>query len=137
MDDPWLIGLFLGLGALLYSSVGHGGASAYIAILTLMGNLPESIRSIALGLNVIVATVAAINYYRQGAFSWRLFWPFALTSIPMALVGGWAVLWIGLKSPFGFGPDCCGNAHVISRGKVFQRKSGGKIAGSKPLSPAP
>ncbi len=89
MDDPWLIGLMLGLGALLYSSVGHGGASAYIAILTLMGSPPELIRSLALGLNVVVATVGSINYQRAGAFSWQLFWPFALTSIPMALVGSW------------------------------------------------
>lgn len=137
MDDPWLIGLFLGLGALLYSSVGHGGASAYIAILTLMGNLPESIRSIALGLNVIVATVAAINYYRQGAFSWRLFWPFALTSIPMALVGGWVApsFGSGLKVLLGLVLIAAAMRMLFPEGKYFKENREGKSPDQSPSHP--
>ncbi len=122
MDDPWLIGLFLGLGALLYSSVGHGGASAYIAILTLLGNSPESVRAIALGLNVIVATTGAINYQRAKAFSWRLFWSFALFSIPMAFVGGWCVPYFGssLKLALGLVLIFAAGRMILPLGKTNQ-----------------
>lgn len=82
-----LVGVALGMGALLYSSVGHGGASAYIAILSLLGVATERIPVLALGFNVVVASVGTINYCRAGAFRWHLFWPFALASVPMAFAG--------------------------------------------------
>jgi len=82
-----LVGVALGLGALLYSSVGHGGASAYIAILGLLGVGTDRIPVLALCFNVVVASIGTINYYRAGAFRWPLFWPFALASVPMAFVG--------------------------------------------------
>lgn len=82
-----LVGVALGMGALLYSSVGHGGASAYIAILSLLGVATDRIPVLALCFNVVVASVGSINYFRAGAFRWPLFWPFALASVPMAFVG--------------------------------------------------
>jgi uncharacterized membrane protein YfcA len=77
------------LVAFLYSSVGHAGASGYIAVMTLLGMLPKEIKPLALTLNVAVAAIATRQFARAGHFSWRLFWPFALLSAPFAWLGGW------------------------------------------------
>lgn len=78
--------------ALLYSSVGHGGGSGYLAVMALFGFAPEVMKPTALSLNIIVAAIATIRYYRAGHFSWRLFRPFVATSIPLAFIGGWIKL---------------------------------------------
>ncbi len=75
--------------ALLYSSVGHAGASGYIAVLTLFGMGVEVIRPTALTLNILVAAIGFLQWWRAGFFSWSLFWPFALLSVPAAFFGGW------------------------------------------------
>lgn len=74
--------------AFLYSSVGHAGASGYIAVMSLASLSPEVIRPSALLLNILVAGIGSWQFHRAGHFSWRLFWPFALLSIPLAFVGG-------------------------------------------------
>ncbi len=74
--------------ALLYSSVGHGGASGYLAAMALFGVAPAVMKPTALALNILVATIATVKYLRAGCFSARLFWAFACTSIPLAFVGG-------------------------------------------------
>lgn len=74
--------------AFLYSSVGHAGASGYLAVLALVGMAPAEMKPVALTLNVIVATVGTVQFLRAGHFSWRLFWPFALASVPFAFAGG-------------------------------------------------
>src|SRR5678809_1698596 len=91
MDSTHLILLFCAIGviALLYSSVGHAGASGYIATMTLFGIAPMVIRPTALVLNILVATIGTFQFWRAGYFSWKLFWPFALLSIPAAYVGGY------------------------------------------------
>jgi hypothetical protein len=71
-----------------YASVGHGGASAYLAAMALAGVAPAEMRPIALLLNVLVSSLAAWKFYRAGHFRWSLFWPFAVVSIPLAYVGG-------------------------------------------------
>ncbi|MDO9050505.1 MAG: sulfite exporter TauE/SafE family protein [Methylotenera sp.] len=76
------------LSALLYSSVGHGGASAYLASMALIGIAPETMRPAALVLNVAVASIALYKFYRVGAFSAKLFWPLAIAAMPMAFLGG-------------------------------------------------
>ena len=78
--------------AVLYSSVGHAGASGYIAVMTLAGLAPEFIRPTALVLNILVASLTSYQFYRAGHFSWRLFWPFALMSVPCAFLGGYLSL---------------------------------------------
>ena len=78
--------------AILYSSVGHGGASGYLAVMALLGVMPEVTRPTALVLNLFVASIAFYRFYREGHFSWKLFWPFAVTSIPLAFVGGMITL---------------------------------------------
>jgi len=75
--------------AFLYSSVGHAGASGYIAVMSLFGLSQQTIKPTALTLNIIVASIATWQFYRAGHFSWRLFWPFALLAIPFAFMGGY------------------------------------------------
>ena len=74
--------------AALYSSVGHGGASGYLAVMAFLGVMPEVTRPTALVLNLFVASIGTYQFWRAGYFSWRTFWPFAVTSIPFAFVGG-------------------------------------------------
>lgn len=78
--------------ALLYSSVGHAGASGYIAVLTLAGLSAASVRPLALVLNILVASIASVRFYRAGYFRPRLFWPLAALAIPCAALGGAAHL---------------------------------------------
>jgi uncharacterized membrane protein YfcA len=78
--------------ALLYSSVGHAGASGYIAVMTLFGLGVEVIRPTALALNILVAAIGFIQWWRAGHFAWALFWPFALLSVPAAFLGGWLAI---------------------------------------------
>lgn len=79
--------LFLIVGA-LYSSVGHAGASGYLAAMGLMGIEASVMRPTALAVNVLVAGIALIQFARAGHFSWRLIWPLVITSIPAAFLGG-------------------------------------------------
>jgi uncharacterized membrane protein YfcA len=83
-----LLSLAVLVVAFLYSSVGHAGASGYIAVMALASLAPTVIKPTALALNIVVATIGTVQYWRAGHFSWRLFWPFALASIPLAFVGG-------------------------------------------------
>ncbi len=79
--------LVLLLVSFLYSSVGHGGASGYIAVLTLAGVSSVMIRPAALILNVFVAGIAYYQYFKAGEFKWKLFYPFAILSVPFAWLG--------------------------------------------------
>ncbi|MEK7414416.1 MAG: sulfite exporter TauE/SafE family protein [Planctomycetota bacterium] len=74
--------------AFLYATVGHAGASGYLAAMALSGMAPAQMKPIALVLNLVVGLIALIQFARAGYFSWRLFWPFALGSVPCALIGG-------------------------------------------------
>ena len=71
-----------------YASVGHGGASAYLAAMALAGIAPQEMRPVVLLLNILVSSLATWKFWRAGHFRWRLFWPFAAVSIPLAYVGG-------------------------------------------------
>jgi len=85
--DPSLLA-GLGAVAFLYASVGHGGASGYIAVLALAGFGAEQIRPLALELNVVVAGLATAVYARAGHFQRAVFGPLALAAVPAALLGG-------------------------------------------------
>jgi uncharacterized membrane protein YfcA len=87
-DNVFLVAFGIIVVAFLYSSVGHAGASGYIAVMTLASFSPEFIRPTALILNILVASLATWQFYRAGHFSFRLFWPFAILSVPMAFIGG-------------------------------------------------
>lgn len=78
----------IGLAALLYSSVGHAGASGYLAAMTFCGTATAALKPTALVLNLLVATLGSWRFCRAGHFRWRVLWPFAVTSVPAAFLGG-------------------------------------------------
>ena len=83
-----LLAFLMFLGAVLYTSVGHGGASAYIALMALFG-LPSSVmRPTALVLNILVSSLTSFRFIKAGLFRWRTVWPFLIGAIPMAFLGG-------------------------------------------------
>lgn len=75
-------------GAALYTSVGHAGASAYIALMALFGLPAGVMRPTALVLNILVSGFASIRYLNAGLFRWRTLWPVLIGAIPMAFLGG-------------------------------------------------
>ena len=89
--QPELVALLLAsvfLVAFAYASVGHGGASGYLAVLSFFGMAPAAMAPGALCLNLLVAGTSFTLYWRAGHFTVRLMWPFLLTSVPFALLGG-------------------------------------------------
>jgi len=86
----WILLFFV--VAFLYSAVGHGGASGYLALMSIWHLAPEHLKPVALILNLVVSGIAFIQFYRQGHFLWRLFLPIAALSIPMAYLGGFTPL---------------------------------------------
>src|SRR5215212_3986993 len=86
--DPVIFYFALFVIAMLYASVGHGGASGYLALMALYGIAPSVMKPTALMLNLFVSIVSFIQYYRGGHFRFNLFWPLAIASVPMAFVGG-------------------------------------------------
>ncbi|MCC5913335.1 MAG: sulfite exporter TauE/SafE family protein [Balneolaceae bacterium] len=85
--------------AFLYSSVGHGGASGYLALMAILSVSHLTMRPAALLLNILVASIAAWHFIRAGYFSTRIFIPFALASVPAAFIGGTIVLGEDLYKP--------------------------------------
>lgn len=83
----WVAAL-MAVAAALYSSVGHGGASAYLAIMALFAVAPETMRPTALTLNLVVATFAAIRFAVNGQTNWRLLAAFSVAAVPAAFLGG-------------------------------------------------
>ena len=92
VSETLIIATLFFVGAALYASVGHGGASSYLAVMGLFSLAPEVMKPTALAINILVSAVATLKFYRAGLFSWRLFWPFAVVSIPAAFIGGATIL---------------------------------------------
>jgi uncharacterized membrane protein YfcA len=88
VDQALLLAVLFFAAAVLYSSVGHGGASGYLAAMGLVGVAPVVMRPTALVMNIAVASISLYRFSRASGFRWRLFLPFAITSVPMAYVGG-------------------------------------------------
>lgn len=84
--------------ALIYASVGHGGASGYLALLSFFPVPHEEMAMSALRLNLLVAGMAFWTYRKAGHFSWRLTWPFLVTSVPAAFLGGFLKISSGIYS---------------------------------------
>ena len=85
MDLIFLVALFI--IAFLYSSVGHGGASGYLALMVLFGIAPVFMKSTALTLNLFVSAIAFFSFFKAGYFRWKILLPFAITSVPLAYLG--------------------------------------------------
>jgi uncharacterized membrane protein YfcA len=88
MDSNIFFYVLLFIVAFLYSSVGHGGASGYLALMAIYGFAPEVMKPTALLLNLFVAGTSFIQFYRGKHFNWKIFLPLAVASIPMAFIGG-------------------------------------------------
>ncbi|MFL5486654.1 MAG: sulfite exporter TauE/SafE family protein [Gemmatimonadaceae bacterium] len=88
VSETAIIAMLFFIGAALYASVGHGGASSYLAVMGLFSFAPSVMKPTALALNILVAGVATVKFYRADLFRWALFWPFAIASIPAAFLGG-------------------------------------------------
>jgi len=88
MSEVVLLPILFFAAAILYSSVGHAGASGYLAAMALVGVAPEVMKPTALVLNILVATIATVRFYRVGYFYWSAFWPLVVGSIPLAFIGG-------------------------------------------------
>jgi uncharacterized protein len=88
MPDPLVLSAMFFVAAILYSSVGHAGASGYLAAMAIVGMAPASMKPTALVLNILVASLTTFRFYRAGCFSWPTLWPFVVGSIPMSFVGG-------------------------------------------------
>lgn len=86
MDFSLILFLFF-IIAFVYSTVGHGGASGYLALMVFLNFVPEQIRPTALVLNVLVSAIASMQYYRSGYFKRELFIPLILLSVPLAFLG--------------------------------------------------
>ena len=107
-SETLIIAILFLAAAALYASVGHAGASAYLAVMGLFNVAPGVMKPTALALNILVAAVATVKFYRAGLFSWSLFWPFAVASIPAAFIGGammlparWYEIVVVLPAPLG------------------------------------
>lgn len=99
MDPTLVLAMAFFVASLLYSSVGHAGASAYLAAMGLVGLAPETMRPTALALNILVASIVTIRFQLAGQVAWRSVLPFVLGSIPMAFIGGGLTLPVGVYRP--------------------------------------
>lgn len=81
--------IILPLVAFMYAAVGHGGASGYLALMAIFGVSALVMKPTALVLNLFVAGVSFYHFYKRGYFKWRLFYPFVITSVPAAFLGGY------------------------------------------------
>ena len=88
IESSVIIILAIFVVAILYSSVGHGGASGYFAVMAFFLVSPEVTRPTALTLNLFVSSIAFVQFYRAKHFDWKIFLPFAIGSIPLAFIGG-------------------------------------------------
>ncbi len=117
VSNGLLIAPIIFIAALLYSSVGHGGASGYIAVMALMSIAPESMRPAALALNVLVSAIALYKFYKVKAFSWQLLLPIIAGSIPLAFVGGQISLPSHIYKPV------IGLVLIIAAWQIYRRSS--------------
>lgn len=88
MSIDWIFLFILPVIAFLYAAVGHGGASGYLALMALFSFAPDQMKPTALLLNLFVAAISFLHYWRSGFFNWRLFLAFAIGSIPLSYYGG-------------------------------------------------
>lgn len=92
LNAELLLALCMFLGAVLYTSVGHAGASAYIAMMALFSVPAAVMRPTALVLNILVASFTSFRFIRAGLFRFRTLWPFLVGALPMAFLGGYIQL---------------------------------------------
>ncbi|ODS53477.1 MAG: hypothetical protein ABS36_12600 [Acidobacteria bacterium SCN 69-37] len=130
--NVWLLA-GLAAASILYSSVGHAGASGYLAVMALTGVDAAVMKPGALVLNLAVATIATFRFARAGHFSWPLLWPFALTSVPFAFIGG------AVQLPGHWYKQAVGLVLLFAATRLFletRRQNDALHHGRPPLAPA-
>ena len=115
-----LCGLFF-VVATLYTTVGHAGASGYLATMALVGMAPESMRPTALVLNILVASLTVYRFRKARFFAWDGLWPFLPGSVPMAVVGGMQSLTKGTYYSLVGSVLLCAAAYIIWRAYATPR----------------
>ncbi|MDH4182655.1 MAG: sulfite exporter TauE/SafE family protein [Nitrospinota bacterium] len=126
--EPAALPFLIFIAALLYSSVGHGGASGYLAAMALLSVAPEKMKPTALFLNILVSSIALVRFGQVGAFHWRTFWPFAAASIPLAFLGGLIALQGAVYKWL------VGAALLFAAFQMFRSSAGSSNNGVKPPS---
>jgi uncharacterized protein len=127
MNHIVLLAIMLFFAATLYSSIGHADASAYLAAMALVGAPSELMKPTALCLNIIVATIGTIQFARAGYFSWRIYWPFATTSIPCAFIGG------AIRLPYHYYNTIVGVVLVFAAGRLMYSTANTSEFKTRPL----
>ncbi len=128
MNDTFFLAILIFAMGMLYSTVGHAGASGYLAAMALFGLAPDVMKPTALLLNILVASIAAVQFHRAGYFSWNIFWPFAVSSIPFAFIGG------ALSLPGSFYKQVVGIILLFAAYRLFQSR---QSAVTDPVKPVP
>src|SRR5574341_52183 len=128
INDLIILSILIFAAAMLYSSVGHAGASGYLAAMALFGLEPQVMKPAALVLNIFVAIIATVQFYRVSRFSWDIFWPFAAGSIPFAFIGG------GLSLPGSVYKQTVGLVLLFSAYRFFRYR---QLADAKPIRQVP
>ena len=127
MENIILLSILIFASGLLYSSVGHAGASGYLAAMALFGLAPEVMKPTALTLNILVATIATVQFYRAGYFSWKTFWPFAISSIPFAFIGG------AMQLPGSIYKQIVGLVLLFAAYHFFKQRQSAIVNSTKPI----
>ncbi len=134
--DSLVLMALIFLAATLYSSVGHAGASGYLAAMALVGLTPDAMKPTALALNVLVAIIGSVSYIRAGHFDWRTFYPFAILSIPAAFVGGMIHLPAAVYKPAVGLILLIAAAHLVRSARQAMAAEVGRCSAAVPLVPA-
>lgn len=129
MDQPVVLALAFFAAAVLYASVGHAGASGYLAAMGLVGLAPATMRPTALALNILVASVVTLRFHLAGQVRWRAVLPFLVGSIPMAFLGG------SLTLPVGAYKALAGVVLLVAAGRLFM--TAGRAAATEDPEPRP
>jgi uncharacterized protein len=118
------------VAAILYASVGHAGASGYLAAMGLLGVAPETMRPTALALNILVASIVTVRFHLAGQVHWRSVLPFVTGSVPMAFIGG------GLSLPGDLYKPLAGAVLLVAAGRLAMT-AGRAGAASEPAPRVP
>jgi uncharacterized membrane protein YfcA len=113
LDQTLVLAVAFFAAAVLYASVGHAGASAYLAAMALVGIAPATMRPTALALNILVASIVTVRFQLAGQLRWRAVAPFLLGSVPLAFLGGFLTLPPGIYKPL------AGVVLLIAAGRLF------------------
>jgi uncharacterized membrane protein YfcA len=113
VTDDLILAIAFFAAAVLYASVGHAGASGYLAAMGLLGVAPATMRPTALALNILVASLVTVRFHLAGQVRWRAVLPFLIGSVPLAFVGGALTLPTGIYKPL------AGAVLLVAAGRLF------------------